>query len=56
MSAPANCYRNSSSMPLDSPHKTGVEDSYYVKVEGAPSKLLIGEHPDDAEDVSVLTF
>lgn len=37
-------------------NKTGLEDSYYVKVEGSPRKLLIGEHPDDAQDVSVLTF
>jgi len=31
-------------------------DSYYVKVEGTPAKLLIGEHPDSAPEVAVLSF
>ena len=37
-------------------NKVTSADSYYIKVEETPSKLLIGEHPDDSEDVVVLSF
>jgi hypothetical protein len=37
-------------------NKVTDQDSYYVKIEAPPRKLLIGEHPDDAEDVVVVTF
>jgi len=37
-------------------NKVTDQDSYYVKIEAPPRKLLIGEHPDDAEDVVVVSF
>lgn len=37
-------------------NRIGSDESYYVKVDGSPSKLLIGEHPDSDPEVSVLSF
>ncbi|HEX5050766.1 MAG TPA: hypothetical protein VFZ65_03240 [Planctomycetota bacterium] len=34
----------------------GAGDSYYVKIDGTPGKVLIGQHPDGDPEVSVLTF
>lgn len=35
-------------------NELGNGDSYYVKIDGQPTKLVIGEHPDQDADVSVL--
>lgn len=35
-------------------NKLGGGDSYYVKLDGAPTRLLLGQHPDNDPDVWVL--